>query len=172
MSTLTNVLVAWPKGMTGIASTYVAELDGTSLWLGYLGKGGAHAELTVRGFSTYDQGQSYSSKMAEDAVGGKIGNAVGGKIMDKFRAEIDANLEQYNQGGRGMLDGHKKTRSIPLSDISKVELTTKTGMNTPPALKGLAGPHLSCKLDGKTHILFAIPSSEYPMTAMLPLLGG
>lgn len=172
MSTLTNILVAWPKGMTGIASTYVAELDGTSLWLGYLGKGGAHAELRVKGFSAWESGDVYTEKMAQDALGSKLGNAVGGKILDKFREEIDANVELYNQGGRGMLDQHKKTRTIPLSNISKVELTTKTGMNTPPALKGLAGPHLSCKLDGKTTILFAIPSSEHPMTTMLPLLGG
>lgn len=172
MQAFSNILVAWPKGMTGIASTYIAELDGTSLWLGYLGKGGAHADLKVRGFSTYDGDQRYSEKMAQDALGSKIGNAVGGKIIDKFREEIDANLEQYNQGGRGMLDGHKKTRTVPLSDISKVELTTKTGMNTPPALKGLPGPHLSCKLDGKTHILFEIPSSEHSMTTMLGHLGG
>lgn len=172
MSTLTNVLVAWPKGMTGIASTYVAELDGTSLWLGYLGKGGAHAELRVKGFSAWESGDVYTEKMAQDALGSKLGNAVGGKILDKFREEIDANIELYNQGGRGMLDQHKKTRTIPLSDISKVELTTKTGMNTPPALKGLAGPHLSCKLDGKTTILFEIPSSEHTMTEVLSLLGG
>ncbi len=172
MTTFTNICVAWPKGMTGIASTYVAELDGTSLWLGYLGKGGAHAELKVKGFSTYDEGQLYTEKMAQDALGSKIGNAIGGKVVDKFREEIEANVELYNQGGRGMLDEHKKTRTIPLSDVTKVELTTKTGMNTPPALKGLPGPHLSCKLDGKTHIFFAIPSSEHPMTDMLPLLGG
>jgi len=168
MSTFTNILVAWPKGMTGVASTYVAELDGTSLWLGYLGKGGAHANLRASAFNTVAPDLGIAGR----AAGAAIGNAVGGKIMDKFRAEIDANLELYNQGGRGMLDEHKKTRTIPLSDITKVELTTKTGMNTPPALKGLPGPHLSCKLDGKTHILFAIPSSEHPMTAMLPLLGG
>jgi hypothetical protein len=172
METFTNILVAWPKGMTGIASTYVAELDGTSLWIGYLGKGGAHADLKVRGFSTIDPGQSYTSRAAQDALGSKIGNAIGGKVIDKFREEIDANVELYNQGGRGMLDDHKKTRTIPLSDISKVELTTKTGMNTPPALKGLPGPHLSCKLDGKTHILFAIPSSQHSMTEVLPLLSG
>lgn len=170
MTTFTNILVAWPKGMTGIASTYVAELDGTSLWLGYLGKGGAHEQLTAH-FVTRDTTLGVAG-VAASAAGRKLGNAVGGKIMDKFRQEIDANLELYNQGGRGMLDEHKKTRTIPLSDITKVELTTKTGMNTPPALKGLAGPHVSCKLDGKTHILFAIPSSEHSMTAMLPLLGG
>lgn len=167
----TNIIVAWPKGFTGIASTYVAELDGTSLWLGYLGKGGAHEKLIVRGHSTWDPGESYTEKMAQDALGSKIGNAVGGAIVDKFRQEIDENLERFNQGGRGMLDQHKKTRTIALADISNVELTTKTGMNTPPALKGLAGPHLSCKLEGKSHILFAIPSSEHSMEEMAPLLG-
>lgn len=172
MQPLTNVLVAWPKGMTGIAHTYVAELDGTSLWLGYLGKGGAHSDLRVVGFAARESGQSFVQHQAEQALGSKIGNAVGGKIVDKFREEIDANLDLYNQGGRGTLDHHKKTRTIPLSDISKVELTTKTGMNTPPALKGMPGPHLSCKLGGKTHILFAIPASEHPMTDLVPLLGG
>ena len=169
MQTFTNILVAWPKGMTGIANTYVAELDGTSLWLGYLGKGGAHEKLEVH-YVARDATAVAGHLTA--AAGRKLGNAIGGKIIDKFRAEIDANVELYNQGGRGMLDQHKKTRTIPLSDITKVELTTKTGMNTPPVLKGLPGPHLSCKLDGKTHIFFAIPSSEFPMTAMLPLLGG
>lgn len=172
MHTFTNVLVAWPKGMTGIASTYVAELDGTSLWLGYLGKGGAHAQLRVSAQPKLDLDDSYTQRSMEQKAATKLGNAVGDIVMDKYREEIEANLEHYNQGGRGMLDGHKKTRTIPLSDISKVELTTKTGMNTPPALKGLPGPHLSCKLDGKTHILFAIPSSEHSMTEMLPLLGG
>lgn len=172
MSTFTNICVAWPKGMTGIASTYVAELDGTSLWLGYLGKGGAHAELRVKGHSLLESGEAYTERMAQDALGTKIGNAVGDKIMDKYREEIETNLELYNQGGRGMLDQHKKTRTIALFDITKVELTTKTGMNTPPALKGLPGPHVSCKLEGKTHIFFAIPSSEHPMAAMLPLMGG
>ncbi len=170
MTTFTNILVAWPKGMTGIASTYVAELDGTSLWLGYLGKGGAHEKLQVH-YTPRDTAAG-AAGFAAAAAGRKLGNAVGGKILDKFREEIDANLELYNQGGRGMLDQHKKTRTIPMSDITKVELTTKTGMNTPPVLKGLAGPHLSCKLDGKTHIFFAIPSSEHAMTEMLPLLGG
>lgn len=169
MTTFTNILVAWPKGMTSVANTYVTELDGTSLWLGYLGKGGAHQQLRA----TYRDTDNFGDGGIAGGVAGRaLGNAIGGKIMDKFRQEIDANLELYNQGGRGMLDEHKKTRTIPLSDITKVELTTKTGMNTPPALKGLAGPHVSCKLDGKTHILFAIPSSEHSMTAMLPLLGG
>ncbi len=168
MQPTVNILVAWPKGMTGIASTYVAELDGTSLWLGYLGKGGAHTDLKANALNTI----APDLNIAGRAAAAKIGNAVGGKVLDKFRAEIEENLERYNQGGRGMLDEHKKTRTIPLSDITKVELTTKTGMNTPPALKGLPGPHLSCKLDGKTHILFAIPSSTYDMAAMAPLLGG
>lgn len=172
METFTNICVVWPKGMTGIASTFVAELDGTSLWLGYLGKGGAHAELKVKGFTPIESGESYSERMSQDALGSKIGNAVGDVIMDKYREEIEANLELYNQGGRGTLDQHKKTRTIPLSDITKVELTTKTGMNSPPALKGSPGPFLSCKLGGKTHIFFEIPSSEHTMTDMLPLLGG
>lgn len=169
MTTFTNILVAWPKGMTSVANTYVAEVDGTSLWLGYLGKGGAHEQLKATFLNTRNLNEG---GVVGSMAGRALGNAIGGKIMDKFRAEIDANLELYNQGGRGMLDQHKKTRTIPMSDITKVEMTTKTGMNTPPVLKGLTGPHLSCKLDGKTTILFAIPSSEHPMTTMLPLLGG
>jgi len=172
MQTFTNILVAWPKGLTGIASTYVAELDGTSLWLGYLGKGGAHAELRVSAQPKLDLDDSYVQRSLEKKAATQLGNAVGAIVMDKYRKEIETNLEKYNQGGRGMLDDHKKTRTVALSDISNVELTTKTGMNTPPALKGSPGPHLSCKLEGKTHILFEIPSSEHSMTEMLPLLGG
>ncbi len=110
--------------------------------------------------------------LAGRAAAAKIGKAIGGKVIDTFRAEIDANLALYNQAGRGMLDGHKKTRTIPLASISNVELTTKTGMNTPPVLRGLPGPHLSCKLDGKTHIFFAIPSSAHDMTTLARQLGG
>lgn len=108
MQPFANIVVAWPKGMTGVASTYVAELDGTSLWLGYLGKGGAHADLKATWFHTNNQGDA---GWLGAAAGRSIGNAVGGKITDKFRAEIEENLDRYNQGGRGMLDHHKKTRT-------------------------------------------------------------
>lgn len=168
MQPIVNIVVVWPKGFTGVASTYVSEFDGTSLWLGHLGKGGAYTNLEVKTLGVV----APDLNIAGRAVAAKIGNALGGKVIDKFRAEIDANLALYNQGGRGMLDGHKKTRTIPLSSISDVELTTKPGINTPPVLRGLPGPHLSCKLDGKTHIFFAIPSSAHDMTALARQLTG
>lgn len=159
--TMVTLAVGWQKSWSKAAQCYILEIDDSEMWMGRVGKGGAFWDVPKlqphvdRRWSL--EGQAISR------TGGALGRAVGDKILAKFQAEVAANIEAYNDRGRDALAEEKQTRAVTRSDIGNPRLIDAVGGNTPAALRGLEPPFLTCEIDGKTHIFFALEASDHTM---------
>lgn len=163
-----TVLVAWKKGITSFAQTYLLEIDETTAWFGRLGNGGAHWEpdylalgMAASGWGTGSDRLERQQAMLdpETVAGAGLGKLAGGKILDKYKAEIAENAAAYEATGRAALAGHKATFEVPLADLAAATLVDKLPKGAPPALKGTPGPFGEANFGGKKWFLIALPDT-------------
>lgn len=168
MVVMRTVLVAWKKGITSFAQTYLVEIDESTAWFGRLGNGGAHWEPDYLALGMAANGWGVGSNRlerqmamldAETVAGAGFGALAGGKILDKYKAEIAENAAAYEAQGRNALAGHKATFEVPLAELAGAVLTDKLPKGAPPALKPTPGPYAEVQFHGKKWFLIGLPDT-------------
>lgn len=168
MVVMRTVLVAWKKGLTSFAQTYLVEIDESTAWFGRLGPGGAHWEPDYLALGMAANGwglgatrlERQAAKLdIETVAGAGLGKVAGGKILDKFKAEIAENAAAFDAQGRSALAGHKATFEIPVAELAAATLTDKLPKGAPPALKPTPGPFAEAQFNGKKWFLIGLPET-------------
>ncbi len=169
------IVLGWRKGMASLANTYLMEIEGDEMWFGYLGKGGAHWEPGLPTFSAtrrihHDLGH-FDQTMIH-AASSKINKAVANTILDKYKAEIQENLDLFVAEGRPALAGAKKTWSTTRAAFAAdSELAPKLPRGGPPAIAN-EGPFITGKQDGKPVFVAVTPDAPVDAAGMLAFIRG
>ena len=156
MAGFQTIVIGWPKSWFSFAQTYVLEVADGAVWLGHLGKG-VVADWAVAGSGAHQAMAMQHDRNLSERRAAELGAKLGGRVLSKMETRLVGRYLTYTSEGRSALEDSRRTRLIPASAFTELELIDASGLtgNTPPALKSLAPPYLRCKVAGKRHTFFS-----------------